>query len=225
MKNASSSLPFMRVGLIPDGTRRWAHQNGVDYLTSYKKTMIGINEFIDHMFTKGSSAISIYLLSKENLQRKPEELASIFEAEIEFIAQLITPNIIKHKCSVVHAGNADLLPSKYMNALNHLVHFAPQTSDRHLYLLAAYNPLDEFERALSDSRIHNTQNIFDRFWVSEPLDLVVRTGGEQRLSNFLPLQSAYAELVFVNKLFNDFTTSDLENILQEFQTRNRRFGR
>jgi len=89
----------------------------------------------------------------------------------------------------------------------------------------AYNPFDELINSLIKHNDKLSDNLLSNLWVSQKLDIVVRTSGEFRLSNFLPLQSSYAELFFLQKHINDITKHDLENVLIEYSLRKRRYGK
>lgn len=215
-----ASVP-KHVGIIPDGARRWAKEHRVSYLDSYMLAMQGITQFISFMFERGVSSLCIYLLSKENLRRPPSDLDPVFASEAHFLRELLPPIVDKFNCQVIHAGQMTLLPPDYAEALARLTRSTLARGRTRLYLLAAYDPFDEIAAARAD----NPHTIgIAQLWVPEPLDLVVRTSGERRLSNFLPLQAAYAEIIFTNKYFNDLCREDYAEFLQVYSSRIRRFG-
>ena len=123
---------------------------------------------------------------------------------------------------IVMAGNRDILPP----GLRHLVEKVEALSSDHqgaqLNLLIAYDPWDELTEALN--RCPEPSRISRYLQVSTPVDLIIRTGGAPLLSNFLPLQSGFARFYYVDKLFNDFTVDDLQQIMHTFSGLNRQFG-
>ena len=92
-----------------------------------------------------------------------------------------------------------------------------------LNLLLAYDPIEEIIQAFRTSTNH--ERFYEDLWVTKPVDLVIRTGGAKLLSNFLPLQCGYARLYCYDKLFNDFTTEDLDEVVHQFSMIERKFGK
>ena len=97
-----------------------------------------------------------------------------------------------------------------------------QKGPRHLGLCFAYDPFDEVEHALLSRK--GDDPLANHFWIPEPLDLVIRTGDANLISNFLPLQSGFARLYFTGELFNDLAIEQVQRILNEFTTLSRHFG-
>lgn len=224
MLNPESSIqPPRHVGLIPDGTRRWAEIHSLLYSEAYAYTMKAIAHFVRIMYSEGVLSVSVYLLSKENLLRNSHDLNAVFDAETFLFKELLPQIMEEFNVKVVHAGSESLLPHQYGQALHLLVENTSIHQERKLYLLAAYNPIDEIE--VASQRTESECISFNYFWVPEPLDLVIRTSGELRLSNFLPLQSGYAELIFTQQHFNDLSEKDMKNLLQVYMARKRRFGK
>lgn len=213
----------LNIGVIPDGTRRWARREGVSLFDAYWKTMLNIHKIIDYLYEQDTLSISIYLLSKDNLGRKPDELDAVVNAERDLIEKLLPPLLEKWVVNLGIAGCLDQVPENLSKSAKKLsVDSSQVTRLRKLYLLIGYDPHDEIDHALKSGS--STLNWFDNLWVPHKLDLIIRTSGEKRLSNFLPLQSSYAELFFVDHYFNDFDLQSLEYILQTYRSRNRRFG-
>ncbi len=210
------------VGLIPDGTRRWSRKNCCGLLEAYNMTMEGIVRFIDRSFRLGVNSLSIFLLSSNNLKRKAAEVDAVLTAEELLLQSKLPPLVRSLEVQVYHAGRADLLPSGYATALSALCSGSTGRVEKRLYILAAYDPLDELFHCLRSEHSNSLQ--MERMWVPEPIDLVIRTGGEPRLSGFLPLQCSYAELVFLPDLFNDTPLNSLTEPILSFASTKRRFG-
>jgi undecaprenyl diphosphate synthase len=219
--NRRLALPA-HVGLIPDGTRRWARRSKVPLLEAYNLAMTGINNFIEDSVELGVQAVSVFLLSAENLSREAGEIAAVLNAETTFIRDTLPQLADLHQIRVKHAGRKDLLPSEMSEAIRNLESYSEQFSASRLYLLAAYNPLDEIR--LSAENNLSAEKVITQFWVPELVDLVIRTGGDSRLSNFLPIQCGYAEIIIVDKLFNDTERQELRSYIQAFEPQRRRFG-
>lgn len=216
-----SSIP-KHVGLIPDGARRWARLHNKPLLDTYIGMMEIVNNFTDFMFQNGSEMASLYLLSRDNLKRPDHELNPVLEAESKFFDEIVRPTVEKYKARVYPAGSLDILPEGFRKSLLKLCNESYHFSERKIYILAGYSPFDEINAALVEA---NGREIgLSNLWVKDPLDLIVRTSGENRISNFLPLQASYAELVFLPNYLNDMTQQDMEFALEAYQKRARRFG-
>jgi undecaprenyl pyrophosphate synthase len=210
----------MHAGLIGDGVRRWAQQNSLPLAEAYFAAMKNVAVFIDFFFSNSANSISLYMLSKDNLSRPAQDLSAALLVEGEFYRTVLMDLVKKWDCNVHLAGKHDLLPDAYRESIELPLAFKG-SSNRRVYLLAAYCPFDELEQAISIS----PDNFFSSLWVPEKVDLVVRTSGEYRLSQYLPLQSAYAELFFLQKHVNELTIDDCQLVLSQYYKRNRRFGK
>ena len=215
------SIPHL--GLIADGTRRWAEMHGVSLSEAYLKAVGKIEELSDVVFGQDTRALSVYLLSVKNLRRDSASLELIFNAETYMMEFLLPRIAMQWQCKMVHAGDPKLLPKPFALILRKLCEATSHFRNRVMYLCAAYDPILEFEHACNLSK-GDGQSFTSHLWVPNALDLVVRTGGERRLSNFLPLQSGYSEFYFCDKLFPDFTASDLKDAYTNFHSRQRRHG-
>lgn len=221
IKSDEAMIPH-HVGMIPNGTRRWAKQNNTDFETAY---MLGVKktfEFIRFMFEKDVKAVSIYGLSVDNLNRPQTELEKVFKSEEHAIRNLLPQLLTRFKTKVKHAGDIKKLPTSYATAIQKACEYTKDNQDRTLYLLAAYDAVEEVYEAAK--RSENYQTLFENLWVPEKIDLLIRTSGEYRISNFLPLQVAYAELTFCQGGINDLTEKDWQSCLDQYQQRLRRFG-
>ncbi len=105
--------------------------------------------------------------------------------------------------------------------INHIETETAINKGRRLNLLIAYNPIQEILEAVQSGE---PDTFASRLWITRPIDLIIRSGGASLLSNFLPLQSGFARLYFSDKLFNDHTPDDLEKILSDFSSLERKFG-
>lgn len=210
------------IGLIPDGNRRWAEKNNMDLETAYAKSMDHICEFIQHFFSLRIPFVSVYLLSSENLKRNRFDLDKVITAETNLCISLLKL-CEQWKCKVVHAGRTDILPENLADGINSLVNATSHLETNCLNLLLGYSPLDEINAAIKDNAKEIT---LQDLWVKEKLDIVVRTaGGNVALSNFLPLQSGYAQLFIVEELFNDFSTKKFDELLNTANKANLLFGK
>mgnify|MGYP001321865466 CR=1 FL=1 len=170
----------------------------------------------------GIAEISIYLSSIQNFRRTSDEMA----ANMEIIYAALTHEIKilagQQDLKVIIAGNRALLPEKFTRAVETLERLTAGNARGRLNLLIAYDPILEISEAVSHAPSPN--HFTDHLWITTPVDLILRTGGANLLSNFLPLQSGYARIHCFEQLFNDLTTRDLEQVLADFCRIDRKFG-
>lgn len=198
------------IGLIPDGTRRWAQHNNSDLFTAYEITMNNIINFVYYSIDYVNE-ISIYLLSKDNLQRTKSDLDPVIKAEYCLVNDLLPKICDKYSIKIVHAGTKQLLPSYFTNSLDELCRSTSSYNKLTINLLLAYDPIDEINYALANGV---NQLSYSNLWVTTMVDLVIRTaGGSVYLSNFLPIQCGYSQVYLVEVLFNDFTKDNFMEII------------
>jgi len=209
------------LGLIPDGNRRWTIENNIPLSEAYWITMKKISEIIDLVFAQDIRIMSVYLLSKDNLDRPKNQLDIILDAETKFLKILVPEIVEKYKCKVIHAGLMDdRLSGHYKDALLEVCEKSEGNKEHILNLLVAYSPIDELKHAMKK----DPENFMEHLWVKDPLDMLIRTGFEKRLSNFLPLQCGYAEADVIKKYFPDITKEDIIKSIGKYTGRKRRFG-
>ena len=211
------------IGLIPDGTRRWAQVNGVSLTESYYISTRKIAEHIEFLFGYGIKTISLYHSTYQNiLNRSNEELKPIKDATALFCNQYLIGIINRFHTKVLVKGHLDVIPNEVKKIIDQIPVVSESSAETELYVLIAYNPLEEVLNAARSSK--GNGNFIECLWVPKPLDLVIRTGGAALLSNFLPLQAGYARLYFLDKLFNDVDLEDYKKILHSFQELTRKYG-
>ena len=207
------------LGIIPDGNRRFARKHGISLVKAYALGVSKAWEVLEWSLEAGIRKGVFYALSLENLRsRGPWEkriLFSLFKRELKKTDRLREMGV-----NLFFAGRRDLLPRDIRELM------ARAEGDRgghfDLYVALAYSGVDEVVRAAKRMKGEDILKFLD---VPFPLDMVLRTSGERRLSNFFPLQSAYAELVFLDKLWPEVTKEDFYGALEEYARRERRFGR
>lgn len=214
------------VGIIPDGNRRWAKQNNLELETAYWLAMQKITSCLKILFGRGTYSVCVYLLSKDNVLRARDDLDSVIKAELRLLKELIPLLKTTFQLRTYHAGNPRLLPLEYVDALDEICEIGNGWNDPfpRLYLCAGYDPYDEIVHCRGD--IGTTPDkLIETLSVPFELDLVIRSGGDFRISGFLPLQSKYAEFFFEPYYFPDISETRLIEIMDEFKNRGRRFGK
>ncbi|MCD6122712.1 MAG: di-trans,poly-cis-decaprenylcistransferase [Spirochaetales bacterium] len=228
----------VHVGIIMDGNRRWAKLHGKASTEGHLEGLKAAKRIVKSASALGLRYLSLYTFSTENWKRA--------EKEVNFLLSLIRRYLKReydfyrrNEIRVVQSGNIEKLPENLQKEIENVekdtAHFPGLTVN----LAINYGGRDEIARAVL--KMHNDKSIKSTCWkneaeiydqltkhldhpeIPEP-DLIIRTGGEQRISNFLLWQSAYSELYFTNKLWPEWDKEDLITALKDYSKRNRRFG-
>lgn len=210
------------VGLIPDGMRRWADANGTPLAESYLRGAQKVVELLLALRRNDVQTVSVYNLSRANLARPNAELDAVYAASIEFFSKLIPAKFDLKDCTVRLFGDRSLLPSEYVAAAEAL-ETATKDGGFRINILAAYDAIDELRAAHARAQREGC-DISAAFDIPD-VDLVIRTTPEPLLSGFLPLQSQYAELIFLTTPLNELTPEDIDNLIAEHRQFPQRRGR
>jgi undecaprenyl diphosphate synthase len=221
------------VAIIMDGNRRWARLHGVSELEGHAAGVEALRGLLRHAVRRGVPVLTLYAFSRENWARSDEEVAGLFGL-LEQAIRSETPELKSEGVQVRLLGRPDELPSETRRSIESAL--AETRDGDRLLLNIAFNYAGRTElvdafRRLASSGI--APEAIDEAAISAALytaglpdpDLVIRTAGEQRISNFLIWQSAYAELYTCSVLWPDFGPEAFDAALIEFARRTRRFGR
>ncbi|HEY6058506.1 MAG TPA: polyprenyl diphosphate synthase [Candidatus Limnocylindrales bacterium] len=221
------------VAIIMDGNRRWARQHALPEFEGHAAGVEAIRGILRHVVRRGVPILSLYAFSRENWGRSPEEVRGLFEL-LEDAIRSETPELRAEGVQVRLLGRLDELPEDTRHSIERAL--AATAGGRRLVLNIAFNYAGRTEivdafRTLAARGVPPEQ--IDEQAISDVLytaglpdpDLVIRTGGEQRLSNFLIWQSAYAEFYSCPLLWPDFGPEAFDAAVLEFASRTRRFGR
>jgi tritrans,polycis-undecaprenyl-diphosphate synthase [geranylgeranyl-diphosphate specific] len=230
------------IGIIPDGNRRLAKRLMKKPRKGHEWGLEKIKKVLEWCEELGIKVMTFYVMSLENLERRPKrELDFIFSLarkELENIQKDKNHIVRKNKVKVMFFGRLDLLPENLQDGIRKVSEITKDHSDYFLNLAIAYGGRQEIvdsarriaydvrKGAINPGEIDESI-LREYFWtngVSDP-DLIIRTGGEKRLSNFLTFQSTYSELVFLDKFWPEFGKEDFFNAIKEFSERSRRFGK
>jgi len=229
---AEEELP-RHVAIIMDGNRRWARSRGVTDFEGHAAGVEAIRSLLEHAVLRGVPMLTLYAFSRENWARSDDEVAGLFDLLGRAIASE-TDELAAQGVRVQLLGRLDELPEETRTSIRAAL--ARTADGTRLHLNIAWNYagrtelVDAFRRLVASGVAPehvDERAISDALYTGglpDP-DLVIRTGGEQRISNFLIWQSAYAELVFTDCLWPDFGPDELDRALLEFARRTRRFGR
>jgi len=212
----------LHVGLIPDGGRRWAKKHSVSLSESYAVSRDLIVEIAKYLFSHGVNELSIYLSSTQNFRRTESEIDSFTTITSNGIGKEILKLAKLLNIQVIVVGDDSSISSKTISLINSHNKNIDNVLLRKINLCISYNPSDEIENAIRQTE--GDRSFVEYLWVKKPLDLIIRTGNANLLSNFLPLQSGFARLYFVDDLFNDLSLSSVISIMEGFKNLNRKFG-
>ena len=218
-----------------DGNRRWAVTHGLEKFLGHKEGLKAVERIIDFSLEKGIENLSLYTFSIENLSRSEQEKNYMFDLLInESKARL--DDFKKKGVSVKFKGDRLLFPDKVLSSCEMIEAETADQKNLNLNILFCYGGRQEIVSAtkklaekykagqidLTDFEDQLKKNL----WIMEPdPELIIRTGGKNRLSNFLTFQSAYSELMFLDKFWPDLQKSDLEECFEQFLVIQRNFGR
>ncbi|QKR01033.1 di-trans,poly-cis-decaprenylcistransferase [Metallosphaera tengchongensis] len=225
------------VAIIPDGNRRWARNNNQTineaYMLGYKK----LREVLIWLLDVGVKNVTVFALSTENCTKRTRSELDIIMGYIKRgIEELVTEEFIyKYKIRVRAIGKLEMVTEDLRKSVSKVSEISSKYSERKLTLAICYGGrqeiLDAVSRMLRDIEKKDLSNIteaeFRKYFYDEELsdiDLVIRTSGEMRISNFLLWHLAYSELFFCEAYWPDFRKIDLWRAIRAYQHRLRRFG-
>jgi len=228
--------PPVHVAIIMDGNGRWARSRGLPRVAGHRRGVDAVRRTVRAAGELGVEYLTLFSLSSENWRRPFEEVQELMKL-LRFYLRNELAELHQNGVRFRMIGDRDRLPPDIIALIDEAE--AKTADNRRLTLMIAlsYGGRDEIllairklaaearEGALDPAAItaEDVERSLDTAGVPDP-DLLIRTSGEQRLSNFLLWQSAYAELVFLDRLWPDFDKSDLEQAVAEFQRRDRRYG-
>ncbi len=228
-KTEEARLP-RHVAVIMDGNGRWAKKRLLPRSAGHKAGVKRMLSLVDQMFRRGVKYVTLYALSAENLARPQEELNELFSLLRAYFAE----NVQKLKAQEIRLsviGNRSLLPTDIVQAIEAGERDTLNCGKGRLILAIAYGGRQEIVRAVNVAVAAGKQVTAEAFSallntaeIPDP-DLMIRTGRETRISNFLLWQAAYTELYFSEKMFPEFSEKDLDAALRDYASRERRFGR
>lgn len=226
----------MHVALIMDGNGRWATRRGLPRVAGHRAGIAAVRRVVEHAPDLGIDRLTLYAFSCDNWSRPASEVESIFWLLRAYL-RLETDRLRQRGARLEIIGRRDRLPKLVLRDIEQAE--ASTSAGKRLQLRVAvdYSSRDAIARAVasvtrgfSQASPPNPEELRSRLAHSltgngGEVDLLIRTGGEKRLSDFLLWESAYAELWFTDRMWPDFDVSDLDAALDEFRRRERRFGR
>ena len=235
VRDDSAKLP-RHVAIIMDGNGRWAKKHKLNVAMGHRQGVETLREVIRHTDDLKIEALTIYAFSTENWKRSKEEVGALMQLILDFFKSEID-ELDEKNVRILILGEKDMFPDKQREVLIEAEHRTADNTGLTLNICLNYGGRAELVRAaqsiaqdVKDGKLNiadvNEQTISDRLYTAgQPdVDLMIRTSGEMRLSNFLLYQCAYAEFLFPTVLWPDFTVQHYDEALVAYGSRERRFG-
>ena len=224
------------VAIIMDGNGRWARARGLPRVMGHRAGIQSVRQVVETARELGVEVLTLYAFSVENWKRPPEEVSTLMRLLNEYLRRELS-NLIQNEIRLNVLGDFEGLPKLVQRQLTRVIQETRNNDKMVLNLALNYGGRSEILQAarriaerVKDGTLEVSQvdeELFSRFLYTNGMpdpDLLIRTSGEQRVSNFLLWQISYAELCLTQKLWPDFGRNDFLTALEEYQRRERRFG-
>ncbi|WP_194851395.1 isoprenyl transferase [Nonlabens antarcticus] len=225
------------IAVIMDGNGRWAKKQGLMRVRGHEKGTKAVRETVETCAELGVKFLTLYAFSTENWKRPKIEVDTLMKLLVSSLRKEL-PTLQKHSISLSAVGSLHLLPEKAQRELKEVVELTKNNKNMSLTLALSYGSREELTNAVKliaeevvkgDLELDDIQEatINNHLFTKDmpDVDLMIRTSGEHRISNFLLWQIAYAELYFTDVLWPDFRKEDMLAALKNYQDRERRFGK
>jgi undecaprenyl diphosphate synthase len=225
------------IAIIMDGNGRWAKQRGSARVFGHKHGVTAVREATEAAAELGIDYLTLYAFSTENWNRPKVEVDTLMNLLIKSLKNEL-PTLLKNNIKLNTIGNTNLLPKGAQKELLEVINKTKANSAMTLTLALSYGSREELVSTIKSIALKVKNNIISLESIDESIinqhlythnlpdvDLLIRTSGEHRISNFLLWQIAYAELYFVDVLWPDFSEEDLHKAILSYQNRERRFGK
>lgn len=236
MEQFTLKKPIKHIAFIMDGNGRWAKKRMMPRTYGHKVACKRIIEIVRFVRSIGIKVVTLYAFSTENWNRPEDEITKLFQYLDDFFNEYIN-EFIKEKCRIQVSGDISRLPEKTQKIINEAIDLTKDFDDYVFNICLNYGGRQEIVRATKlilkdvksgklDIEKLDTEIYKDYLYTKglPEIDLMVRTSGEKRISNFLPYQLAYSEFIFTDTCWPDFTPDKLKECLKEYEKRDRRFG-
>lgn len=224
------------IAIIMDGNRRWAKSHGLTAKLGHKEGAENLKKITRHANKLGIEYLTVYAFSTENWKRSEEEVGALMILFKNYLDDLVSA-VDTENIRVRIFGHIESLPENLQNSIKKAIEKTKNNTGTTLCIAFNYGGRDEITKATKEIAQDVSSNKISIDDINEKLiqkylytkdepdpDLLIRTSGEIRLSNFLPWQLVYSEFVFSNKYWPDFSEKDLEDAINTYEKRNRKFG-
>lgn len=228
---STTKIPF-HLGIIIDGNRRWARERGLLSFEGHRRGLEKLKEVGKWCREKGVKILTVYAFSTENWNRPKKEVSYLMKLLKYTLSKKTVQGLNKEGIKVKVIGQKERLLESLQKKIKEAEKLTKNNKEGVLNLAISYGGRAEIVQALQNILKKNPRQEITEDLISQNLwtanlpypDLIIRTGGEQRLSNFLLWQIAYSELYFTKKYWPDFSEKDLDKALKDYTRRQRKFG-
>ena len=223
------------IAIIMDGNGRWAKARGMERSMGHQQGAQQVHEIMEEAVRLGVDYLTLYTFSTENWNRPVEEVAALMNLLLQHLEEEV---FMKNNARFDVIGDIGRLPQVVQDALNHLIELTKNNTNTCMVLALSYSSKWEITKAVQDiakdvQEGRLTSGEINEQVISQHLEtcrmpdpeLMIRTGGEERLSNFLLWQCAYSEFYFTDVYWPDFTIEEFHKAIANFQQRQRRYGK
>ena len=229
------------IAIIMDGNGRWAAKRGLPKMAGHNAGMLAMKEIVKASDIPGVKYLTVYAFSTENWKRSQDEVGGIFKLVVKYVDSELA-ELHQNNVKVKILGDYRVVPKVAVDRLEKSLETTRNNTGLQFNIALNYGSRAEIVRAVNNIKrdvetgrltedIEITEEIISRYLytgdengnIPDP-DLIIRTSGEERLSNFMLWQSAYSEFEFTDVLWPDFTPQEYEKLIEQYQKRDRRFG-
>lgn len=225
------------IAIIMDGNGRWAKQRGKKRIFGHQQGVKAVQKIVEEAARLKVPYLTLFAFSTENWNRPKEEIGTLMKLLVRSLREELE-KMLKNNIRLTTIGATDRLPTQVQNELELVVEKTKNNSNMVLTLALSYGGREEIQRATREIAVLVKNNIISPEKIDESIinrhlyaqnlpdvDLLIRTSGEQRISNFMLWHLAYAELYFTSTCWPDFDEKELHAALLNYQNRERRFGK
>ena len=218
------------MAFILDGNKRWAKKNNIKLKSAYKKGLENILSLINNSIDYKIKYLTLFTLSSENIYRS--SINDIFDVIYDDFSYFFERIIKEKKVNIKIIGSRDKLPNKILNLIKHCQSKTIYNKQLYLNLAFNYGFKDEIKQILKKTQINQSLNLdndndikklFLLGDIPDP-DILIRTGGKNRLSNFIMYNLTYTEIFFIETLWPDFNNNELQSIIHQYNSIERTYG-
>lgn len=231
IKKIVEDCDLKHIAIIMDGNRRWAKERNLPSMVGHTKGVEALKNTLRACDSFGIKYLTVYAFSTENWNRKPEEVSFLMDllgkTLINELAEMNENNVV-----ISFIGDTSKLSNKLQNILNNAVEKTKNNSGVHLQIAFNYGSRAEIVKAVREivesGETNITEDLLSQHLYTSSIpdpDLLIRTGGEMRISNYLLWQIAYSEIVVIPEFWPEFNSDLLKKCVLEFANRNRRWGK
>lgn len=228
MDYSSLKIPN-HVAVIVDGNGRWAKERGLSRLKGHDAGFENLKDICEYALSKGIKIVSLYVFSTENFKRDKQEVDHLMDLFVMMFKK-DKDYFMKNNIKVLFSGRNEPLPKSVIKARDSLIEMTKNNTGGIVNFCMNYGGraeiVDAYKKMLNDGVTDIDEDTVSHYMYNDlpDVDLMIRTSGELRLSNFLLWQNSYAEFYFPDTKFPDFTRDDFDKAILEYTKRDRRFG-